>query len=398
MDGRTTRWKRIAAEAAPFVLLWAAYFAFGLWLRGQIPIDLERGELHGFDYNAHGRLFSDYRLILFTRFRHPLFGWLMSPIPLLLQPVARISFVAFWACLSAIFSAIVTACVWLVFRIAARIEGVGRIRAAVCAGAFASFGYMRYLAAGPESFAVSMLLALVVLWWGLHSPFAQDGFAPGFRRKLDRSAWGVLFFLSGGITITQGVKTAVAYVVSRKMTKRTWFAICGGAAALALAGALFYVVKLVLLGGGGRTIGGGVEELLASIPHGLSWAQRLRMLEMFFCEPLIPHGAPYSASKLTAGYASWWQYAACAAIYALAAVGAWRGRRTLLVRIIAATFAVDAAIHFAFFWGMQEAQIYCGHWFYALPLLIAQAIARRQRSDVQRHVHDAGDADFVRPS
>ena len=116
---------------------------------------------------------------------------------------------------------------------------------------------------------------------------------------------------------------------------------------------------------------------------------------MFFCEPLIPHGAPYSVSELTVGYASWWQYAACAAIYALAAVGAWRGRRTLLVRVIAATFAVDAVIHFAFFWGMQEAQIYCGHWFYALPILIAQAIARRQRSNVHRHVHDAGDADFV---
>ena len=373
-----TKWKRIAAEVAPFIVLWALYFVFGLWLRRQIPLDEMPGELHGFDYNAHGVLFSDYRLIHFTRFRHPLFGWLMSPIPLLLGRIAQLSFSAYWVFLSLIFSAIVTMCVWLVFRIAARIEGVGRFRAMACASVFACFGYMRYLAAGPESFPVSMLLALLVLWWGAFSPnVLERRLGENVWRKSDLAAWGALLFLSGGVTITQGVKAVLAYIVSRRMTKKMWMWIAAGTAALAVAGTVFYVVKLEVLGAGGRDIAGGLEELLSSIPHGLSWNERLRMLEMFFCEPIVPHGVPYSVSKITVGYTSWWPYAVCAAVYLMAGVGAWRMRRTLLVRLLFATFTIDALIHLAFFWGMAEAQIYCGHWFYALPILMAGAIPRR---------------------
>ena len=46
---------------------------------------------------------------------------------------------------------------------------------------------------------------------------------------------------------------------------------------------------------------------------------------------------------------------------------------------MAATLAVDIVIHFVFFWGMDEAQIYCGHWFYVLPILVAGAIAKQPR-------------------
>ena len=373
------KWKRIAAEAAPFIVLWALYFAFGLWLRRQIPLDEVPGELHGFDYNAHGLLFSDYRLIHFTRFRHPLFGWLMSPIPLLLGRIAQLSFSAYWVFLSLIFSAVVTLCAWLVFRIAARIEGVGRFCAVVCTCLFACFGYMRYLAAGPESFPVSMLLALLVLWWGAFPQnVLEQRLGETVWRKIDLAAWGALFFLSGGITITQGVKTFLAYIVSRRVAKRTWMWIAAGAIAIAVAWTVFYIVKLEVLGAGGRDIAGGFEELLSSIPHGLSWRARLRMMEMFFCEPILPHGVPYSVSEITMGYITWWPYAICVAVYVLAGVGAWRMRRTPLVRILFATFAVDALIHLVFFWGMAEAQIYCGHWFYALPILMACAFSRQR--------------------
>lgn len=365
--------RRRLFEALAFFALWMIYFAYGLWLRHQIPIDAVPGELHGFDYNAHGLLFADYRLILFTRFRHPLFGWLMSPIPLFGERLARISFVAYWGYLSLIFSAFVAASVWLAYRIMARINGVGRLRAAICAAGFACFGYMRYLAAGPESFPVSMFLALAVLGWVGRSP-ADDG----RKQLLDRVGWGVLFFLSGGITITQGVKTALAYVVARKQTRRTWLFLGGGACALAVCGTLFYIVKLVWLGReGGQTIASAFESLFESIPHGLSWGQRLRMIEMFLCEPIIPHSIPYSVSKITVGYGTWWPYALCAGIYLLAVIGAWRMRRMQIMRIIFATLAIDIVIHFVFFWGMEEAQIYCGHWFYVLPILVAGAISRR---------------------
>ena len=46
--------------------------------------------------------------------------------------------------------------------------------------------------------------------------------------------------------------------------------------------------------------------------------------------------------------------------------------------MIFAMFSVDVIIHLVFFWGMREAQIYCGQWFYALPILIAGALRRRE--------------------
>ena len=115
------------------------------------------------------------------------------------------------------------------------------------------------------------------------------------------------------------------------------------------------------------------------MPQGIGWGERLRMLEMFFCEPIVPHGVPFTVSKIVQGYASAGPYVVCGAVYALAAFGAWRLRRTRLLRVLAAMFAVDALIHLAFFWGMEEAQIFCPHWFYALPILWAGAVGRRTR-------------------
>jgi hypothetical protein len=255
-------------------------------------------------------------------------------------------------------------------------DGVGKVPSAVCAGLFACFGYVRYLAAGPESFSVSMLLALAVLWWGVRSPFVAGRQLIEGKGVYDKLVWILLFVMATGITLTQGSKVILAYLISRRMTKRDWMFLAGGAVALALAGCGFYVVKLMLLGSDGRTISSAFAELFSCIPHDLTIVQRLRMLEMFFFEPILPHGVPYSVSEITAGYTSWWQYVVCAMIYIATAVGAWRMRSALIVKMIAAMFCVDAVIHLAMFWGMSEAQIYCGHWFYALPILMAGAWKR----------------------
>ena len=364
-------------ETVPFLLLWAGFFCFGLWLRKQIPLDASPGELHGFDYNGHGGLFHDYRNILFTRFRHPLFGWLMSPVFLFGFRFSELSVGAYWGYLIFVFSGIVTISIWLLYRLIAAIGGVGKLRAAVCAAGFASFGYVWYLAACPESFSISMFWAIVTLWWGVHSPFAANG-AGGEKHELyDRIVWLLIFVAATGITLTQGAKTVLAYLVARHISGKTLKALALGAAGFVFVGVLFYVIKLVLLGSGGRTIGGAFAELFSCIPQDLSWQDRLQMIEVFFFEPIIPHGTEYSVSEIKVGYGRLWPYVLCALAYAVALVGAWRMRHEKLVRMVLAMFSVDAIIHLVFFWGMREAQIYCGHWFYALPILIAGAVRRR---------------------
>ena len=360
--------RRNMVEIAAFALVWLALLGYGIWARRQIPLDA-LGAMHGWDYNGLGALLADHRSLGYIRFRHPLWGCFLAPVPLLLERVAQLDYMFFWGCLSALFAGFVTVGLWLVYRICASLEGVGRVRAALCTGAFACFGYVRYMAAGPESYPMSMPLALGALLW-----LVRTGRRP-VEGWIDASAWGALFFFAGGTTLTQGVKIALAYLVSHRLTRRAWAWLLGGGAALLTAGALFYVVKLVVLGDETRTVGAAFRELWSVVPQGIGWQARLRMLEMFFCEPIVPHGVPFTVSKIVRGYASAGPYLACAAVYLLAAVGAWRLRRTVLLRAMAAMFAVDAAIHLVFFWGMEEAQIFCGHWFYVLPILCAAAVA-----------------------
>jgi hypothetical protein len=212
-----------------------------------------------------------------------------------------------------------------------------------------------------------------VLWWGVRSPFVVGRQPLQGKGVYDKLVWFLLFVVATGITLTQGAKVVLAYLVSRRMTKRDWICLASGAAAAVLAAVGFYVVKLMLLGSGGRTVSSAFADLFSCIPHDLTIVQRLRMLEMFFFEPIVPHGVPYSVSEIVVAYSSWWQYALCAAIYLATAVGAYRMRSTLLVKMIVVMFCVDAVIHLVMFWGMSEAQIYCGHWFYVLPILIAGA-------------------------
>lgn len=366
--------KRIhAIECAVFVGLWLAYFGFGLWARRQFPLDA-LGAIHGWDFNGLAEILSDYRQLSFIRFRHPFFGFFLSPIPLLLGRLARQDYLAYWSCLSFIFAGFTTLGVWLVYRLSLALDGVGRVRAALCTAAFAAFAYVRYMSVGPESYPISMALALATLLWIVYTRRHEVGM------RTDLAVWGALFFFAGGMTITQGVKVVLAYLVTHRLTRRAWGWLVGGGLGILSLGAAFYLLKLVVFGDESRTVEAAFRELWAVVPQGIGWSARLRMLEMFFCEPIIPHGVSYVESKILTGYAAWWPYAVCGAIYLLAARGAWRLRREPVLRAAAAMFAVDFVIHLVFFWGMDEAQIFCGHWFYLLPVLAAAALARRSAS------------------
>ena len=373
-----TRVVVVLKELVPMLVLWAAFFCVGLWIRHEIPLDAIPGEIHGYDYNGHGELFRNYHNILFTRFRHPLFGWLMSPVFLFGARFNELSIGAYWGYLVFIFSGIVTLSIWVLYRLIAAISGVGKTCAVLCVGIFASFGYVRYLAACPESFPVSMLLSIVALWWGIHSPFVSKASTDGKSELYDRIVWAIIFFVATGITITQGAKIALAYIVTRKLSKKLCLSLAFGVIGFLLLGAGFYVVKLVLLGAGGRSIGVAFAELFSCIAQDLSWYERFKMIEVFFFEPIVPHGVEFAVSEIKKGYESLWPYVICSLIYISAIVGSWRMRRTKLVQMIFAMFSVDVIIHLVFFWGMREAQIYCGHWFYALPILIAGALRRRE--------------------
>lgn len=372
MDDDDCAKMKCRVERIVLAALWLAYFCYGLWARRQFSLEAQ-GAIHGWDFNGLASVLSDYRNFSLMRFRHPGFLVFLSPIPLLLGRVAQLNYMVYWGCLSFIFSGFTAMGVWLVYRVAATLDGVSRGLAAGCTAAFAAFAYVRYMAVGPESYPISMVLALTALFWVQHTQNRRvDG-------RLDVAVWIALFVFAGGITITQGVKIVLAYIVTHRVSRRTWWLLFNGGVGIMVLGAGFYVLKLVVFGDGSRTIGAALQEIWAVVPQNIDLAERMRMLEMFFFEPIVSHGAAFEECRIEAGYAGWWQYGVCVGCYLLAVFGAWRLRHAWIMRAVLAMASLDVVIHLVFFWGMDEAQIYCGHWFYLLPILMAAALVRREK-------------------
>jgi len=234
------------------------------------------------------------------------------------------------------------------------------------------------LAACPESFNISCVLALLTLHFALYVHRHEKT----MDRQLEYAGWGTLAVFTGGITSTQVVKTAMAYFVTRRPKWKHLLLIGLGILGAGFIVGVVFMVRLYLRtapGEYGREFANALNNIGAFFTGGMTLMRRLECAFVFFTEPVITRGAPFSMQVLPSRYASP-LLAALALLPALAAlVSAWFARREFIVRLIAAMFLVDVGIHFVLFWGMEEAQIYAGHWYYAIPILIGVGLVRLGR-------------------
>jgi len=182
-------------------LLWAAFLVFGLWMRGQV---LSHGvsEVMGYDYATFMAQFRDPAWITYTGARHPGLGLLMTPVVLLVHALnTAIGGAAADVFLLVFFAAVATANVWLIYRI-------GGIAAAAV---FLTFSFSWILASVPESFPIAMLTLLLVVWAAKRSPD---------KPKLHIAIWAALFLLCSAVTVTNGLKVAVAYLIVNRPSRR----------------------------------------------------------------------------------------------------------------------------------------------------------------------------------
>lgn len=369
------------------LVLALAFLAFGLWVHSQVPVPIGTDrdtEIYSFDYLGYANTFTDFRCIGYGRFRHPLWGWLLSPLTLFGQRLYAIDEQAYWVFMLSFFAVVAALAVLLLYRLLRRVDGISRGEALAATALFLSFAHVWLLGGMPETYGISMLLALATLHWAVGSGrrIAAEEFrmmgekvaAPRLGLKIDTVGWAVLAVLTGGITITQAVKTLVAFFVVRRPSWRRGLAICGGLA-LALAGVAGVFALRVWL----RTRADASAPGFASAWHTLvdnftggdvSVLERLRYVWVFFSEPLLLRGENFDARRITGGYGSILQPALLAFLYAMVAASAWLNRRRMLVKVMASMFAVDAAIHFVAEWGLTESQLYAGHWFYTLPIFV----------------------------
>lgn len=385
--------KAVLFRIMPWTLLAVAFLAFGIWVRFQMPVPIGTGrdtEIYSFDYLGYADTFCDFRSIGYGRFRHPLWGWLTSPVTLLGHRLYELNEWAFWVFLLLVFGLIMTGCVALLFRMMRRTIGLTLPEALAATFLFLSFAHVWLLGGMPETYGPSMLLAMAVLTWGAGSNVRRSANAitimgaqmrsDGIGLKLDNVGWYVLAILTGGVTITQGAKTLLAFFVANRPDRRKLTLLSlGGCAAAALVVLVFYVrVRLRVAANASAP---GLEISWHTLvdnfaPLTLSLKERMRLIWIFFSEPVLLRGEPFDERVISGSYPSLVHPLLLCILYGITAVSAFLNRRHVLVQMIGTMFLVDVFIHFVCGWGLQESHLYAGHWLYAVPILAGMLFTR----------------------
>ena len=371
-----------------FIGLWAAFWGFGLWVRSQmaVPLGVSRDtEIYSFDFQGYAKTFTHYCFISYGRFRHPLWGWLTAPVTLFGQGIIeRFGQPAFWAYLIGFFALVGACSVSLVYGLIRRCGETTVGEALAATAVFLSFSHVWLLSGMPETFGLAMLLALAALWWGMGSGgrIQKNVISVGdevFKgsdvgARLDLVGWGFLAVLMGGITLTQGVKAVLGFLVVHRRSWRNRLLLVGGlgvAAALVLL--VFYIRVRIRVADNPSAAGmdAAWDTLFGCVaPLSMPFGEYLRNVWIFFSEPILLRGEPFDQRTIVGGYDSFLQPVLLAILYVAVLVSAWVNRRHVLVKLMCAMFLVDVAIHFIARWGMTECQLYGGHWMYGLPLLL----------------------------
>jgi len=354
----------------PWCALLVAFCAFGLHVHGRV-VEAGLQQVFGYDYATYMRQIRDFDWIAYTGFRHPGLGLVMSPVVIVSSALTKVNGFACDCFIVAVMALIGVANVWLVRKIAGWF--------AACL--FLSFGFTWVLAAVPESFPLSMTCLLsVVLLCQSETP-AQAGTALGRRDWI----WLALALLTTCVTITNGLKVAVAYMIfnwSRIIATRIsvgerrvpmWVALIAGLVIVALAGCAFFAVRMVRWNmahpGEVKSIAGALAQTMSWVPEGLGLLGRLKGFAVNFAVvPLLPMLSFSVLSKPPMPSVVGLAWGTALILWAaLAMCACWRIR---VVRVMAGMFSVDVLIHFVCGWGLDEGWVFCAHWFWMVPVLV----------------------------
>ena len=284
-------------------ILYVAFVAAAYALRTQLT-QSGASEVWGWDYGTFVGQINDWKWISYTGFRHPGLGLVMSPL-VALQHLWSDAYLWFMPAVAVLTAGFVR-----------RLGGWGAL------GIWLAMPTTWILAGTPESFPVAQLL-LAVSVCGLAS-----------RRLV------VLFAaLNGLVTVTNGVKPVLAWMVSRARKRDVLLLAGAGLAALAV-GIAFFAVRAEMNG----------KDWMAGIRGTLTWIPSERHLgeelKGFFMRPI-----------------GWIGLVA----YPLALRGAWLDRG--LAKTFAGFFVIDFVIHLLVGWGMGEPWVFAPHWIWMLAVL-----------------------------
>lgn len=357
-------------KIAALIALWALFSVFGiLFYEKTKTVDtrgLEFVSVAGLDGDVYLRRYCHVYSLLQFRKRHPAEAVVSAPFIVVGSSVAeKAGEEAGKIALILLAAVLATATVLMLYLV------VGDLGAVAL---WLSFAYVWLLASSPELMAVSQAILVGTLLLVR-------------RRVRDLRVWTGMALLAGGTTVTNVVKPVAAWGVGafgdsatvRELRRHVRTVLWLGAGLL---GVLLVVEVVRWLSGASSLqleLASAADYLTKWSATRFGWGERLaRTWEMFFLEPMMTHGAIFGpldeATKLDLlplGYANALPHVVGGALVGLCGWSAWRNRGDAVVRAALAMTAFDFLLHVVVGWGLIEAQIYCGHWLYVVPVLVA---------------------------
>lgn len=362
-------------------------------------------------YDIFSLIFISCMRLHWNTLRHPLFVAVLLPLfwlnRLIMPPTEFNAAVLLMAAL------LVAADVWgavLMHRLLRDVVEVRRVDAALLTALFYGFAHVMIATMVPDHFALSLPLLLLTLL------IAGRKLKEGKPMKLWQSA--LLFFLTAGVTLTNGVKVALAawFVNGRKVF--AWRSIAAFVVPTLLLGAIYVWQQDSIVAPQERKIKRieaavakkdpariaklnehndfvkqqNGEALTKNVPL-LEWSDITTdrwqsAVDNLFGESLQLHRDylledVQQTRPVFVQYRSALNYVVEALLVVLLAVGAWTARREKFFLMVLAWFGFDMLMHMGFGFGLNEVYIMTAHWAFIIPIA-AGYILRRSNSMAPR--------------
>lgn len=362
-------------------------------------------------YDIFSLIFISCMRLHWNALRHPLFVALLLPLFWLNHQIMPPT--EFNAAVLLMGALLVAADVWgavLMHRLLRDVVEVNRMDAAFLTAMFYGFAHVMIATMVPDHFALSLPLLLLTLL------IAGRQLKEGKPMKLWQSA--LLFFLTAGMTLTNGVKVALAawFVNGRKVF--SWRSILSFVVPTLLLGAVYLWQKEAIIAPQERNIKRieaavakkdpariaklkehddfvkqqNGEALTKSVPL-LEWSDMTTSrwqsaVDNLFGESLQLHRDylledVQQTRPVFVGYRSAVNYIVEALVVLLLVAGAWIARREKFFLMVFSWFAFDMIMHMGFGFGLNEVYIMTAHWAFIIPIA-AGYILRRKNSMAAR--------------
>jgi len=306
--------------------------------------------------------------IMEVNHRHPLMALATAPVTLVgllvsFRAGCDIGTYAVLGCF-ALIGALTCWLLWLVMKKA----GAERWPRIAAIALWVSFAHVWILGGIAELFCISIPIMLGVLLMVV-------------CKVRDPRAWAGMTVLAGGVTVTNFIKPLAAWIVAaeglrsirglhRRIVLLILAVLVGGGILIALAviGKWIFVDEITVRKGIDIT----VDQVAVFLPKGFSLSQRLWLTwNAFWCEPMMLRESVIGQGPILHAYKTMLPHVLGAAILALCVWSAIRNFRLPVIRAALAMMFFDVVLHVIIGWGIAEGQIYCGHWFWIIPLFVA---------------------------